>query len=399
MQRTDVQGSTRVCAARFPYPMNTANATAVSPAMKSLVIDDDAPMLDVLSGLLTEAGYEPTTVPDGRAGIEAARRLRPSLIICDVTMPGTDGYDVLRALKHDPNTAVIPFIFLSGNHEHEFVRQGMGLGADDYLTKPFQPQQLFDSMKARIERQRVIMRKLEELRISLAQSVPNEFFTPLNVILGFSILVLNSLRSGEEVNRNDVEDSMESIHNAGEQLLRIASNYVLFTQLSTEQSFSRAAPPPIEHEEWEPSLARAVRKHALQCNRMKDLHYSFANAPLAIVGQHLEKIAIELLDNALKFSRSGEWVSVTGAVAGDSYVLRVSDHGRGMTREQIESLAPLVQIDRARMVQPGVGLGLHISRLLVERYGGVLAMTPNRDKGITVEVTLPLAVAAPAPAS
>lgn len=372
--------------------------TAVASPLKILVIDDDQNTLTSLGGLLRMSGYDCMTASDGQAGVELARRSRPDLIVCDVTMPGMDGYDVLRALRRDPQTSVIPLIYLSGNQDHEFVRQGMGLGADDYLTKPFQPRQLLDSIEARIARQRAAMRKLEELRVSLTQSVPYEFFTPLNVILGFSILVLDSIRAGEEINREDLEDSMASIHQAGEQLLRIASNYVLFTQLSTNESKPRVAVPDLNHEQWEPSLARAVRKHTLLCSRMKDLHYSFGPGTLAISTEHLEKIVIELLDNALKFSRTGEWVSVTGQANDGFYQLRVADHGRGMTQEQIDSLAPLVQIDRVHTVQPGVGLGLHICRLLVARYGGTLTLTPNNGKGITVDVSLPLAASAAQPA-
>jgi DNA-binding response OmpR family regulator len=374
-----------------PHPSAINNETATAPSVHILVIDDDPNTLKTLAGLLRASGYEATESATGREGIELARRIRPSVIICDVTMPEMDGYDVLRALKKDLHTAVIPFIFLSGNLDHDFVRQGMGLGADDYLTKPFQPDQLFASIRARIERQRVITCKLEQLRVGLAQSVPSEFFTPLNAVLGFSMLALDTVRAGEEIKREDLEDSLESIHSAGEQLLRIASNCVLFTQLSTEDGMPHETPPPLPAEAWEPDLSRAVRKLALGRNRMKDFHYSFAPATLKIKREHLEKIVIELLDNALKFSRPTEWAAVTGTVENNRYILRVSDHGRGMTPEQIESLAPLVQFDRALLVQSGVGLGLHLARLLATRYAGTFAIAANNNgSGITVQVTLPI---------
>ncbi len=379
----------------MPLPQTVPNSeTTALSAVHILVIDDDPTTLKTLASLLRASGYEATEASSGRQGVELALRVRPNLIICDVTMPQMDGYDVLRALKKDLQTAVIPFIFLSGNLDHDFVRQGMGLGADDYLTKPFQPDQLFDSIRARIERQRVISCKLEQLRVGLAQSVPSEFFTPLNAVLGFSMLALDTIRAGEEIKREDLEDSLESIHSAGEQLLRIASNYVLFAQLSTEDETLHEITQPLVAEAWEPELSRAVRKLALQRNRMKDLHYSFAPATLRIKREHLEKIVLELLDNALKFSRPTEWVAVTGTVEKGRYILRVSDHGRGMTPEQIASLAPLVQFDRARLVQSGVGLGLHISRLLAARYAGTFSIAVNHGHGITVEVTLPIQEAA-----
>jgi two-component system, sensor histidine kinase and response regulator len=372
--------------------MDTTAAVA-PPPLRILVIDDDEQTLKMLARLLAMHGFDPLEASNGQAGIDLAQREQPDLIICDITMPQVDGYDVLRALKRDLRTAVIPFIFLSGDQDEDSIRLGMGLGADDYLTKPFDGRQLLDSIMARIERQRAVNHKLEELRLSLAQSVPNEFFTPLNAILGFSMLVLDSLRAGDEINREDLEDSVHSIHEAGEQLLRIASNYVLFTQLTADESaqVTPSAAPDLAFGQWEPGVARTVRKLALQRNRMKDIHYSFSPATLAVRKEHLEKIVFELLDNALKFSRAGQWVSVTGIAREDRYVFRIIDHGCGMTDEQIGAVAPMMQFDRQRHVQRGVGLGLPVSQLIARRYSGTISMVRNRDEGLTVEASLPLA--------
>jgi two-component system, sensor histidine kinase and response regulator len=370
--------------------MDPSATTVAQQSLRILVIDDDQSTLSSVTALLRIVGHETLEASSGALGIEKARTLLPDLIICDVTMPGVDGYDVLRALRRDFSTAAIPFIFLSGNLDLDFVRQGMGLGADDYLSKPFEPEQLFASIRARIERQRVITSKLDHLRSSLARSVPAEFFTPLNAVLGFSLLLLDTVRSGAEISRDDLEDSLTGIHDAGEQLFRIASNYVLFTQLSAQEGTASPHPSPLPSSTWEPALSNAVRKLALQRNRTKDLHYSFAAGTLCIRQEHLFKLVAELLDNALKFSRTGQWVSVTGVMAADRYVLRVADHGSGMSDEQIAAAAPMVQFDRQHLVQAGVGLGLQIARLLARRYGGDLTLLRNPDAGITVEVSLPV---------
>jgi len=376
----------------FSFPVTTLPLSpAASPPVRVLLIDDDQNTLFTITRVLQSAGFEVTESDDGQGGVDLARRLRPDIVICDVNMPKMDGYGVLRELKKDPRTAVIPFIFLSGAQDHEMVRRGMGLGADDYVTKPFEPRELFDSIRARIERQRQITRKLEDLRVSIALSVPSELFTPLNTVMGFSMLVLDQLRAGSDVPRDDLEDAMTNIHQAGEQLLRIGSNYVLYAQLATEESAPTPAPAPVAHDEWEPRLARAVRKLALHHTRMKDLHYGFGEATLGIRPDHLEKLVTELLDNAFKFSRPGQSVRVTGAVRDKDYVLQIADQGRGLTPEEIESLAPMVQMDRVRLMQGGVGLGFAISRALALRCGGSVSVRPNGEQGLLVEVVLPLA--------
>lgn len=375
--------------------MATTSAKASHRAnLRILVIDDEEQTRAAISRLLSSHGFLITQSADGPAGIAAARRIRPDLILCDVTMPGMDGYSVLRALKSDPHTAVVPFIFLSGVLDHDFVRQGMGLGADDYVTKPFQTEHLLDSIRARIERQRVISQKLDDLRLNLARSVPNEFLTPLNSILGFSMLLLDSLRAGEEIKRDDLEDSLEGVYHAGEQLLRIASNYVLFTQLASRETPLNENTPVLAGEAWVPVVSRCVRTIATEHGRIQDVHFGFQPANLAINEQNLGKIIRELLDNAFKFSHRNQMVRANGFCRDGSYVFQISDRGCGMTAEQIESLDPMMQIDRVRRVQSGVGLGLAICQLLAAHHGGSLSIQPNPQAGVLVEVMLPLASAA-----
>src|SRR5204863_6282412 len=91
--------------------------------------------------------FETLSAREGRQGVELAQRDRPDLILCDVTMPGLDGYGVLQALRKDPATARIPFIFLTARSEHTDVRAGMNLGADDYLIKPVSIGDLLDAIQ------------------------------------------------------------------------------------------------------------------------------------------------------------------------------------------------------------------------------------------------------------
>src|SRR5262249_51784780 len=114
-------------------------------------------------------------------------------ILCDVNMPKLDGYATLTALRQHSGTAIIPFIFLTGISDKVNIRQGMELGADDYLTKPFSIPELLAAVKARLEKQSAIVRqaekKLEELRGNISLALPHELLTPLTGILGFSSLL------------------------------------------------------------------------------------------------------------------------------------------------------------------------------------------------------------------
>lgn len=120
--------------------------------MKILVIEDEPEMRRNLATILRLEKFQPVTAENGRAGIEAARRERPDLILCDVMMPELDGHGVLAALRADAATAAIPFIFLTAKGEKPDIRAGMNLGADDYLTKPVVKAELLAAIRTRLER-------------------------------------------------------------------------------------------------------------------------------------------------------------------------------------------------------------------------------------------------------
>jgi len=119
---------------------------------KILVIEDEGEMRRNITALLRYHGYEPIAAENGRAGVEAARRERPDLILCDVMMPDLDGYGVLQALQANTVLARIPFIFLTAKGEKDDLRSGMNLGADDYLTKPVANADLVQAIEARLRR-------------------------------------------------------------------------------------------------------------------------------------------------------------------------------------------------------------------------------------------------------
>ena len=101
-----------------------------------LVIDDDAAVLRYITRSLRTAGYHVDSAADGLAGVAMARQHCPDLVVCDISMPRLDGHEVLRQLRQFPVTSTVPFIFLTGRGDRSDVRQGMQLGADDYLSKP-----------------------------------------------------------------------------------------------------------------------------------------------------------------------------------------------------------------------------------------------------------------------
>ncbi|AEE20328.1 response regulator [Dokdonia sp. 4H-3-7-5] len=123
---------------------------------KVLLIEDDMALRENTAELLELSNYEVTTAPNGRIGIDLAIANPPQIVVCDIMMPEVDGYGVLEALSSNPSTSHIPFIFLSAKTEHKEIRKGMDMGADDYLTKPFEEEELISAIESRIAKATIL---------------------------------------------------------------------------------------------------------------------------------------------------------------------------------------------------------------------------------------------------
>lgn len=131
----------------------SAREFATHRMKKILVIEDEPEMRRNVTTILRLERFQPLAAANGRDGVDIARKELPDLILCDVMMPEMDGYQVLQALREDASTAAIPFIFLTAKGEKSDIRNGMNLGADDYLTKPAGKAELLAAIEARFKRQ------------------------------------------------------------------------------------------------------------------------------------------------------------------------------------------------------------------------------------------------------
>ncbi|WP_066376990.1 MULTISPECIES: response regulator [unclassified Anabaena] len=121
-----------------------------------LVVEDETDTRYLFLNILEAEGFDTIGAENGSVGIELAQKYLPDLILCDIVMPDMDGYSVLKALRQDPLTAIIPFIFLTGSNNQADVRRGMELGADDYIMKPSTIEALLKAIAIRLEKQALL---------------------------------------------------------------------------------------------------------------------------------------------------------------------------------------------------------------------------------------------------
>jgi DNA-binding NarL/FixJ family response regulator len=117
-----------------------------------LLIEDHTPLRENLRDILTLEGFRVLEAADGSSGVALAREHRPDLVLCDIMLPGMDGYEVLLHLRRESTTRALPFIFLTAKGTPPDIREGMNLGADDYLPKPVARDDLLNAIRTRLAR-------------------------------------------------------------------------------------------------------------------------------------------------------------------------------------------------------------------------------------------------------
>jgi signal transduction histidine kinase len=357
-----------------------------------LVIEDTPEVREIIASTLQSKGWEPLLAENGEEGVALANAMSPDLILCDIRMPKMDGYAVLQELRSKKSTAVLPFIFLSGLGERPEIRHGMNLGADDYIQKPFTPNELISAVEARLHKQNVVTEsaeiKMSQLRESLSFALPHELGTPLNTILGFSSLITDAT----ELSLTEVREYAGYIHSAGQRLQDLTEKFLLYAQLELMSS-DEAQIKGLSEKPAAPTLdivLTASEKSARQLNRGEDLKFNTIEFEHRIGAAHLERMLKELISNACNFSEPGTPIQVTTRGGKQEFELRVSDKGKGFTGEQLRRVTANMQFDRRLQEQQGVGLGLAITRKLAELYGGTLRILSVPEKETTVSIHLPV---------
>jgi signal transduction histidine kinase len=356
-----------------------------------LLIDDDDAIREVHAELLDNAGHQTTQAVSGVAGIEAIRSARPDLVICDVDMPGMDGYAVLEAVRADPHIASTPFLFLTGLDARHHFRAAMTLGADDYLAKPVRQHDLVAAVEARLARRaaerRDSERRVAEVRRSVTFLLPHELRTPLTVILGGSEMLRDLHR---EMTPQEIGEMATSIAKAAQRLHRMVENYLLYVGMELERLTVAESPARAMAGAAGADLVRdAAFAQAREYGREQDVQIVLGDATVPLAEPYARKIVSELVDNALKFSEAGQPINVSFAATGQGLTLVVADAGRGMTLAQTRDVGAFHQFDRTVFEQQGSGLGLTLVKGIVEASGGTFDLRSGAGEGTTVSATWP----------
>ncbi|MGD1910112.1 MAG: response regulator [Rivularia sp. (in: cyanobacteria)] len=360
---------------------------------KILIVEDDINVRENILDLLDAENFHAVAAQNGCIGLELANKEIPDLIICDVMMPELDGYGVLNALRRNPVTATIPFVFLTAKSDRLDFREGMRLGADDYLTKPFTKDELLETIKCRLEKQFIInqnsQHELRELRRSIAFSLPHEIRTPLSGILGFSQLLM---KKHETIEKQEIYHMAENIKKSANRLFDFTQKFLLYAQLesiATDSEKIKFIQSDISYFIVD-SFTLLIKERATNLRRETDVKISFdSQCKVKIATNRLYSIIEELIDNCLKFSEPNTSIFVSSFVKNNYLILSFTNYGRGMSASEIHNVGAYKQFNRHIYEQQGSGLGLIIVKRLAQLHKGSLEIQSTPGDKTIVQVKLP----------
>jgi signal transduction histidine kinase len=358
-----------------------------------LMVDDNPVNLQVLTSMLKQSGWRPRPVTSGRLGLQAARNEPPDLILLDVNMPEMNGYEVCEALKADARLAEIPVIFVSALGETMDKVKGFAVGGVDYVTKPFQLDEVRARVTAHLEvrrQQRELqasyekLRETERLRDSLVHMIVHDLRSPLTAISAYLEMFAQEAKQklGAET-QQDIASAMQATRN----MTRMINGILDVSKMEAQM---------MKLDLRECDLVQVVGASMNDLDSLvgaRRLAFERPAEPARVLADQeiIARIVQNFLANALRFTPASGEIRVGIVVEADHVRVFVADTGPGIAPDFHRSIFDkFVQVGASASARNrSTGLGLAFCKMAVEAHGGRIGVDSELGKGSNFWFTLP----------
>ncbi|OQX28081.1 MAG: hypothetical protein BWK80_01995 [Desulfobacteraceae bacterium IS3] len=352
-----------------------------------LIVDDNPKNIQAAAAILGNEGYDISFDEDGESALRHVQDTTFDLILLDIMMPNTDGYEVCRGLKENPDTARIPVIFLTARTDIESIVKGFEVGAADYVTKPFNEVELLARVKTHLKL------KQSDARLRELNAAKDKFFSIIShdlkgsfnaLMLGFDLLTDDYDRMSEDKKKN----LLETMNTACRNTFDLLNNLLTW---SRSQTGNMSCEPEIFDIREIVAEAVFISENAAKNKNIRIIAGIKENTLCYADMDMMRTVIRNLVANAVKYTASGGTVTISAKDCGDDLEISVSDTGVGIRPENIRKL---FRIDVKHSTsgtagEEGTGLGLNLCKEFVEKNSGEIGVESEVGKGSRFYFTCP----------
>lgn len=363
-----------------------------------LVVEDDVHLLQGIRDILEIEGYSVVTASSGVDGLNVLQQLPqpPDLIISDIMMPRMDGYQFFEAVRASAEWLEIPFVFLTAKGEKHDVRLGKRLGADDYVIKPMDPEDLLVIVEAKLKRREQMRQvrdgQVSEIKRNILTILNHEFRTPLTYMVAYSDM-LNS--DAETLTADELRVFLRGVNSGADRFRRLVENFIALVELETgeaQQNFRWRATNHTNVSGICAEVLEITRTLALEEEAEVVVEGPSEVPPFMADHEYLRAALVQLVDNGIKFTDTPKARVVLRISADEREVhFAVQDWGRGIPAGELDNIwNPFYQIDRSQFEDQDAGSGLAIVKGIVDLHGGRVDVESVEGQGSTFTISLPI---------
>ena len=353
-----------------------------------LIVEDNPDLVRMIAFLL-ENDYKIAAAADGVEGLEKARSEKPHLVISDIMMPRKNGYELCRQIKADSATARIPVILLTTKGETEMRIEGFECGADDYLAKPFNAQELRARIRnlirlREIEAQMSHTQKLASIGVMIA-GVTHEIFNPLNAAMsGLRVLkdCCAQTQAQDEQTLKSIDVSLSLIQEGLQRIHDIVRSLNDFSRKKDSETFKPARIGQLIE------AACRMARHKIDAKHIEFKKELKWDGMIECAPERIEQVLINLISNACDAIKERGTVTVRTEQDEGRAVIHISDTGDGIAPEIMDTIFD--PFFTTKDEGEGSGLGLSICHRIIEEHSGSIQAFSEKGKGARFVITLPV---------
>ena len=351
-----------------------------------LIVDDVPTNVMLVQAILKKEGYTLLTCDSGAKALRIAHDRHPNLILLDIMMPEMDGYEVLQHLKSAPDTNDIPVIIMSALSDMQSIVKGYQLGATEYVTKPFQREELVKRVAHRyelfsIKRIKQELENTNESRDTLYSVIAHDLRSPLGSLKMMNNAILMMVDKSQV--SPEVFEMLQMMNKTSEEIFLLLDNLLKWAKNRLKKQNIYKQEADIN------SLVSSTAEIYIPMATQKGVSLQLINVDKELVGSvdidMIKTVVRNLISNAIKFSFEGGTIEVSTSIEGNNVIVSVKDSGKGIKKEDQEKLlkANTHFTSYGTNNEKGSGLGLMLCKDFVELHDGKLWFESEEGKGST----------------